>query len=123
MASRSRAAPATRVRPDAYVQFAAGGQRVLSAQCFDGALADRLALADALHEVKVAMASRDSFDNEHPTVVTQLTRGIHSGSANSQNVLLLHFVHSEFAPAEFYDFPDLRSILVHGRLSNWCKTR
>src|SRR6187402_599022 len=103
------------------VQFAAGGQRILSAQRFDGALADRLALADALHEIKVAMASRDSFDDEHPAVVTQATYGIYSDRANSQNMLLLHLMRSEAVPTEFCGVPNLRSILVHGKLSNWGK--
>ena len=65
------------------------------------------------------MASRGSFDEEHSELVTQATCGIYSGSTNSRNMALLHFARSEVVPMEFRDIPNLRSILVHGELSNW----
>jgi hypothetical protein len=34
-------------------------------------------------------------------------------------MLLLQFVRSELVPTGFCDFPNLRSILVHAKLSNW----
>jgi hypothetical protein len=51
------------------IKLTTGNESILAPERLDGALADNFALAHALNKVEVAVAPRDSFDDEHGDVV------------------------------------------------------
>lgn len=72
------------------VEFTALSQHILTAERLDCPLAHRFAFADTFHEIQIAVAPRDSLNNEHALVVTVQSPSNPRAAAQPTKMLLLH---------------------------------